>query len=408
MLSAFLVSLLLILIQIVALLPWAGPALLEFARATRRDPKQRGLLSTYVAGVVFGILVGAGMLTAMFTQVRDPAYLRSFGGMYAAVLQAQLIADGFVIVLALLQLVWPKGGAVTRAAFREGHRQPMFWLFVLGAFALLTMSPFIPYFTFGEDHIMVKELGFDTLMLAAVAFGSITASMSISEEIEGRTAVTLMSKPISRRQFLLGKYFGIYLTCLVLMFGLGWYFNAVLIHKRWFDQLDFPAPPQWAMQMVGNAAVSNEIRDFLVGTLYWAYYALDLLPDQVKSACEVMVLVSIAVTLATRLPMVVNLVTCLVLFFLANLMPVLVLTTRPTPGAPVGPVQQLLGFVASVFDALLPSLELFAVQPTLVGDEALPVDAYLKLVGSVGVYGIFFTTIVLLVGLVLFEDRDLA
>ena len=41
-------------------------------------------------------------------------------------------------------------------------------------------------------------------MLASAAFGVLVAAVSISEEIEGRTAVTLMSKPVSRRQFLLG------------------------------------------------------------------------------------------------------------------------------------------------------------------------------------------------------------
>ena len=68
---------------------------------------------------------------------------------------------------------------------------------------------------------MVKELGYDMTMLAAVLFGVLAASMSISEEIEGRTAITLMSKPVSRRQFLLGKFVGILLAALVMTVLLG-------------------------------------------------------------------------------------------------------------------------------------------------------------------------------------------
>src|SRR5262249_40128076 len=144
----------------------------------------------------------------------EPA-LEYMGRVYGSVLHLQLLADFFVLTFALLLKVWPKGAAVALSAFREGIRQPMFWLIVLGAVGFMVVVPFLPYFTFGEDHLMVRELGQDVIMLGALIFGAVLASMSISEEIEGRTAVTLMSKPVSRRQFLLGKYAGILLAALV-------------------------------------------------------------------------------------------------------------------------------------------------------------------------------------------------
>src|SRR5438105_1298247 len=109
------------------------------------------------------------------------------------------------------------------------------------ATVLMFISIFIPYFTFGEDYLMVKQLGYDLIMLAAVLFGTLAASLSISEEIEGRTAVTLMSKPVSRRQFLLGKYAGIILAALVITTLLGWFFDWMLLFKRWYDTVD-PVP----------------------------------------------------------------------------------------------------------------------------------------------------------------------
>ena len=78
-----------------------------------------------------------------------------------------------MLIFLVLLAVWPKGGAVALAAFREGVRQPMFWLIFGIGFAALTIAPFWPYFTFGEDHIMVKDLGLDTVMLAAVFFGAL-------------------------------------------------------------------------------------------------------------------------------------------------------------------------------------------------------------------------------------------
>src|SRR5207244_631821 len=152
-----------------------------------------------------------------------------------------------------------------------------FWLLLGAAFLLMVISPFIPYFTFGEDLVMVKELGYDTVMLAAVLFGALAASMSISEEIEGRTAITLLSKPVSRRQFLLGKFAGIVLACL-LMFGLlGLYFEGVLLFKHWFDKMDTVPVPAWLTLALESRPLPSEAADLLRGVGLWAAHTLDTL-----------------------------------------------------------------------------------------------------------------------------------
>ncbi len=65
---------------------------------------------------------------------------------------------------------------------------------------------FIPQNTFGVD---IKPYKYNNLTLftwVPVFLVIWTASYSIAEEIEGRTAVTVLSKPIGRIQFILGKY----------------------------------------------------------------------------------------------------------------------------------------------------------------------------------------------------------
>ena len=49
----------------------------------------------------------------------------------------------------------------------------------------------------------------------------LTASSTVAEEIEGKTAITLLSKPINRRQFIIGKFVGIELGVLALYVLLG-------------------------------------------------------------------------------------------------------------------------------------------------------------------------------------------
>jgi hypothetical protein len=68
----------------------------------------------------------------------------------------------------------------------------------------------------------------------------------------------------------------------------------------------------------------------------------------------------------------------------------------------------VLKFVAQVFDTILPALEFFRVSPRLVGDSPPDAGVYALYLGSVLFYGVLYTTIVLVFGLILFEDRDLA
>jgi hypothetical protein len=325
------------------------------------------------------------------------------------ILQLQLLADAFILTFALLLNLWPKGGAIALAAFREGVRQPMFWLLFGVAFVAMSVSPLIPYFTFGEDHLVVKEIGIDTIMLVAAVFGALAASMSISEEIEGRTAVTVMSKPVSRRHFLIGKFLGIVLAAAVLFALLGTYYEGIALFKHWWDKADPEPVPQWVTATLEKWSLPGEPTDLLRGVGLWTHLTLDTAPGIILGFAQVMVLVAIAVSLATRVPMVVNLVAVVVIFFLAHLTPVLVSigyeAQRTNPGAAVS---QILFFTAQLFDVLLPNLESFRLEPALLNETPISFGDFAKYLGSVSLYGLLYTSIILLFGLILFEDRDLA
>jgi ABC-type transport system involved in multi-copper enzyme maturation permease subunit len=403
-------GIILLLIQYAAAVPWL------LAITWRSVPPRDKVSTATVKGWPLHLVLGAGLAGAvvlglvfgfLMENTGDRETLESFGRWYAWILQLQLYADLIVVILALAMWLWPKGGAVARAAFREGYRQPLFWMLLGLASGMLFISPFVPYFTFGEDFIMVKELGFDIVILAGGIFG-VLAAQSITEEIEGRTAITLMSKPVSRRQFLLGKFLGIFLCALMMVLIVGYLFDLVLLYKRWFDRMDPIVLAPDVTAWIERLGWSSKGQQVLRGIALWAQHSSETVPGLVMSATLVMVLTAIAVTLAVRTPMIVNLTTCLFVYIVANLMPIIVQLTRTKDSSNPTAVQKLLQFTAQLFDSLLPNLELFRIRPTLLDENALPLRDYVQHVAAVGVYGLLFTAIVLLLGLVLFEDRDLA
>src|SRR5262249_6154442 len=153
------------------------------------------------------------------------------------------------------------------------------------------------------------EVGYELIMFAGLLYAVIAAAMSISDEIEGRTAITLMSKPISRRQFLLGKFAGILLASLMLTAALSLIFGLVVWYKNLHP--DDPnlvyATPKAAENAASTLAKWGDGPANLGGGIAWYFSeAGELFPGLVMGLCQVMVLLAIAVALATRLPFILN------------------------------------------------------------------------------------------------------
>src|SRR5450432_4007150 len=98
---------------------------------------------------------------------------------------------------------------ILRHTFIEAVLQPIYSVVLaLGATILL-------FFTLGEDTKMFKAVGLDVVLLLVLISTLFATSKSIFEEIEDRTMLTLMSKPVYKWEVLLGKYLGIIFSALL-------------------------------------------------------------------------------------------------------------------------------------------------------------------------------------------------
>ncbi len=399
-----------LLVLLIAALPWLWT--LDPDRFKAQFGRAKVLLGSVGVLIALRIMIRLSSMVAF----SDAGRLDLVGRLYGSLLQLFLLADFFVIVFGLMLLVWPRGGAVALAAFREGIRQPMFWLLAAISLFLMLISVILPYFTFGDDYKMMKHIGFDIILLFTTLFAVLTASTSLSDEIEGRTAITLISKPLSRRQFLLGKFGGIFLASLAFAGLAAWSLNWALYVKPLIDLEEAVDPLQAQVQpslvtAVEAMAPDRDMAAFLEGAAGWFGGSVAILPGLVICCCQVMLFLAIAVSLATRLPIVVNLLTCLSIYFLGNLAPSLVQQShryqRQHPGG-VGVVGQVLDFVTRVIDTVLPALEYFGIGPAIVRDQPLPLGPYALHVALIVGYAMLYSAAALFFGLILFEDRDLA
>ena len=302
-----------------------------------------------------------------------PAWLRPLWVVGLGTLAAVV---GLLLILLLLRLAVPKVAAIARTTWKESMSQPIFYVLLgIGALAII-IFPVLPYHTFGEDVKMVKSTGLTAIKLLAIFLGLWTASMSIAEEIEGRTALTLLSKPIGRRQLILGKFLGIVVPVAVMFIVLGTLFLASVSYKVVYDAYEMSSPEPTA------AECSAEM--------------LQILPGLVLAFLEAVILVSVSVAISTRLPMIPNLVICVSIYVLGHLVPLLVNST-------LGQFA-IVGFVGRFLAAVLPVLDHFSMETAISTGQAVPVFYLLATAG----YCLLYSTAAMLLALLLFEDRDLA
>ncbi len=401
-------GMILAVIQVIAALPWLFALDPKGFRKTLRDPK--GLGYFVLAVLLFGEVM------AFFTGYKgDSTKLGLYGRVYGGILHLQILIDLFIYAPFFLTLAFPKAGAVALAAYREGWRQPLFWLVFNFGFWATWLAVVLPYYTFGDDFKMMKQIAFDIIMLCGLLFGTLASSISIAEEIEGRTAITVMSKPISRRAFLIGKFIGILMACAALCLLLSLNLTLALAVQPEFDQINLdrsfdPMPEQAKdsfIPFVAKYMPGGATAVFTEGASKWLAESFANLFGIILVFGQVTILVAIATALATRLPFVVNLVVVLCVYFFGHLAPVVVRVTENSVNSQ-STSSRLIRFLAQTFDTLLPALEFFKMSPAIVRETPLDLWSFAGYVATVSGYSLLYTTIALLVGLLLFEDRDLA
>jgi len=64
-------------------------------------------------------------------------------------------------------------------------------------------------YTMSDDNKLLRELGLSTLFLASLFIAIFSASGAVAQEIENKTIITVLSKPIQRPIFILAKFLGV-------------------------------------------------------------------------------------------------------------------------------------------------------------------------------------------------------
>jgi ABC-type transport system involved in multi-copper enzyme maturation permease subunit len=99
--------------------------------------------------------------------------------------------------------------------FRENLRDKLLYNLLVFALLMIGSSLLLMRLTLGEFHRLLLNVGLGSINIFGVLIAIFVGIGLVNKEIEKKTIYTIVSKPVARYQFLVGKYLGLTLTLFV-------------------------------------------------------------------------------------------------------------------------------------------------------------------------------------------------
>ncbi len=168
-------------------------------------------------------------------------------------------------------------GTVAWHVFKESVRDRV--LYGIGGFAvvLVAASLVIAQITAGQDVKIIKDLGLATIELAGILMTVFIGVGLVAREIERRSIFSLLSKPLPRWEFIVGKYLGLVLTIVVNIGAMTVVFYLVLAWLGWTSpenvRLAWTAPPADPMLLVAIVEIVAELALLTAVALFFSTFS---------------------------------------------------------------------------------------------------------------------------------------
>src|SRR3954470_2726808 len=96
--------------------------------------------------------------------------------------------------------------------FRDSIRDKVLYSIVAFAVLLIASSLLMAQLTAGQDVKIIKDLGLSAMSLFGLFIAVFIGIGLVSKEVERRSVYSLLAKPVTRTQLVLGKFAGLTLT----------------------------------------------------------------------------------------------------------------------------------------------------------------------------------------------------
>jgi cobalamin synthase len=259
------------------------------------------------------------------------------------------------------------------ATLTELIRLKVFYFLLIFALLVIGNSAFMAQLSFQEEFQMLKDVSLGAMGIFTALLAILGTAMLLPKDIEERTIYTILSKPVPRFEYLLGKLLGMFLLLflsVLLMTGL---FLAVL----WFREQSLIA--ETTAQLAGAPA---EDLEQAIGEIRRATFNINLVPGIVIIFLKAAILASVTLLISTFATSgIFAMITATAVYFIGHLQA----TARDFWLAGTDPewwTRILLALVALLF----PDFQVFTLADDVVAGTPVPWSMFWQIMALGGVY----------------------
>lgn len=255
---------------------------------------------------------------------------------------------------------------IARNTISEALRRKVLNAFAMVAVAVITLTFMFGQFTARQELTLIRGMGLGIITLAGIFITVILSINLIPTEIERRTIYTILSKPVRRPEFLLGKWLGA-LGTIGINIGLMSILFIIAV----------------AVKQIGAES---------------ALPPLDLLKGVFMIFMEMLLLCSVAVFFSVFLSPLVNFFLTLSLFIIGNM------SSFTLDLAKTSQSQIIRGFFTLVH-YLVPNFGNFQFTNPLVNPDVQVKSEFLFLTQNT-IYGLVYASVLLILAILIFDKRE--
>jgi ABC-type transport system involved in multi-copper enzyme maturation permease subunit len=250
--------------------------------------------------------------------------------------------------------------AIAKQTLEDMLRRKILLILLIVALGMIALGPSVGFLSPRESSVVLRSMGLAVILIAGLLITILSGIQVIPTEVERRTIYTVLSKPVQRYEFVLGKFLGGIFTVFVMIAAMGIVFLGVL---AWQER----------------------------------HFAPDMLKGVLLTFFQMMLLGAMAIFFSTFATPVVNFFLSFSLFIVGNMSAV---TESLTSNK--NPVTRIL---ASIVHFLIPNFGNFNIQNKLIHPEVTISNETVFIVQNI-VYAIIYSAVLLILAILVFDRRE--
>ncbi|MGA1871030.1 MAG: ABC transporter permease [bacterium] len=248
--------------------------------------------------------------------------------------------------------------AIAKNTFLEAIRDRILYNLLIFALIIIGISTILGNFTIGEQKRIILDVGLSSISIFGVLIAVFVGINLVYKEISKKTIYNIISKPVTRYQFIFGKYFGLLFTLFVNVFIMAVGFLSILFY------------------LYGSFNVQ-------------VFLAIGL------TFMELMIITSIAIMFSTFSTPTLSAIFTLSVFVIGHLTHDLMLLRNKVESS-------IVRFMLTGFYYILPNLDNFNIRNQVV--HQLPIKfRYIQYATS---YGVIYLCIIFIISIIIFNKRE--